>query len=116
MDNQQNPQTQNQPQEQFIANDIPQQPPIYTQPPAPVMSIKSWLLTFLVLAIPCVNIIMLFVWAFSKTEDPTRANFCKAQLIWIAIIIGVSIVLSIIFAVAGLSLASSLIRFGYSAY
>ena len=111
MDNQQNPQTQNnQPQEQFNPNNIPPQPPVYTQPLAPVMGMKDWLLTFLILAIPCVNIIMLFVWGFSKTENPNRSNFSKAWLVWIAIIIGVSILVSIIAVAAGVSLTSSLAR------
>ncbi len=111
MDNQQNPQTQNnQPQEQFNPNNIPPQPPVFTQPLAPVMDVKTWVLTKLVLLIPCVNIIMLFVWGFSKTENPNRSNYCKAELIWMAIGIGISILLTIIFTAAGISLFSSLAR------
>ena len=34
------------------------------QPVAPVMSVGEWMLTLLILALPLVNIIMLFVWAF----------------------------------------------------
>lgn len=48
---------------------------------APVMSLGDWLITFIVLAIPLVNIVMLFVWGFSSTTNPNKSNFCKAYLI-----------------------------------
>ena len=57
------------------------------QPVAPVMSVGEWMLTLLILALPLVNIIMLFVWAFGGGTNPTKANYCKASLIWIAIVI-----------------------------
>ena len=52
------------------------------QPVAPVMSVGEWMLTLLILALPLVNIIMMFV-----CTNPTKANYCKASLIWIAIVI-----------------------------
>ena len=57
------------------------------QPVAPVMSVGEWMLTLLILALPLVNIIMLFVCAFGGGTNPTKANYCKASLIWIAIVI-----------------------------
>ena len=48
---------------------------------APVMSLGDWIITFIVLAIPLVNIVMLFVWGFSSSTNPNKANFCKAYLI-----------------------------------
>ncbi|RTE11149.1 hypothetical protein EJQ19_03620 [Paenibacillus whitsoniae] len=63
---------------------------------APVISVKSWMLTIFLLAIPIVNIVLLFVWAFSKSENPTKSNYAKASLIWAAI----GIVLYILFFVA----------------
>ena len=48
---------------------------------APVISLGEWIITFIVLAIPLVNIIMLFVWAFSGGTNPSKQNFCKATLI-----------------------------------
>lgn len=54
------------------------------QPVAPVMSVGEWMLTLLILALPLVNIIML---AFGGGTNPTKANYCKASLIWIAIVI-----------------------------
>ena len=52
---------------------------------APVMSTKDWVITLLISFIPLVGIIMLFVWAFSSGENPNRANWAKAYLIWAAI-------------------------------
>ena len=41
------------------------------------LSVGQWLLTIICLSIPCVNIIMLFVWAFGS-GNKSRANYCKA--------------------------------------
>jgi hypothetical protein len=48
---------------------------------APVLSLGDWIITFIILAIPLVNIIMLFVWGFSSNTNPNKANFAKATLI-----------------------------------
>ena len=48
---------------------------------APVISLGEWIITFIVLAIPLVNIIMLFVWGFSSGTNPSKQNFCRAALI-----------------------------------
>jgi len=57
------------------------------------MSIKDWLKVMLILCIPIANIVMLCVWGFSNNENKSRANFCKAYLIWMAIMVGVAIVM-----------------------
>ena len=51
------------------------------QPLAPVVSIKEWLLTNLILMIPLVNIVMTLVWAFGSNTNPNKANYFKAALI-----------------------------------
>ena len=67
----------------------PPHPPGYTNPhDTAVMSTKDWLLMLLVMLIPCVNIIMLFVWAFSGTGNHNRRNYCRAYLLLWAILIG----------------------------
>ncbi|WP_405030816.1 hypothetical protein [Paenibacillus hexagrammi] len=63
--------------------------------PNSVISVKEWMITILLLAIPLVNIVMLFVWAFGGGANPSKANYAKASLIWAAI----GIVLYIIFGV-----------------
>ena len=56
------------------------------------MTVGQWILTLVILLIPCVNIIMLFVWGFGE-GNKWRANFCKAYLIWYVVIIVLSIIL-----------------------
>lgn len=57
---------------------------VSTKSPAPV-SVKDWMLTILLMAIPVVGIIMLFVWAFGGGTNPSKANFAKASLLWAVI-------------------------------
>lgn len=64
---------------------------------APVLSVKDWMVTILLLAIPLVNIVMLFVWAFSKGENPSKANYAKASLIWALIGIGLYFIFFVLF-------------------
>ena len=70
-----------------------------TDPNKAVMTMGEWLITLIVLAIPCVNVIMYFVWAFGN------GNFCRAGLIVMAIGIVLSLVL---YAVVGAGLAAAL--------
>ena len=70
---------------------------------APVMSLGDWIITFIVLMIPLVNIIMVFVWGFSKTTNPNKANFCKAYLILIAISVVLFFLLGGMAFMAGMS-------------
>lgn len=52
---------------------------------ASVVTTREWVLTYLIMIIPVVNLVMLFVWAFGANENPNKANWAKAHLIWIAI-------------------------------
>jgi hypothetical protein len=68
-------------------NTQPQQPQYYGPPvpTAPVMSVGGWIVTFLLMIIPLVNIIMIIVWAASGTENPNRKNWAIATLIMWAV-------------------------------
>ena len=57
------------------------------QASAPVMSVKDWLITYLIMIIPIVGFVMLFVWAFGSDTNPNKANWAKASLIWFVIMI-----------------------------
>ncbi len=57
----------------------------------------EWVLTLLITAIPIVGLIMLFVWAFGSNTNESKANWAKATLIWMAIIIGIYILIALIF-------------------
>ena len=69
-----------------------------------VMGMGEWLLTLIVLAIPCVNIIMYFVWAFGNGNE-NRKNFCRAGLIMMAVGIVLTILL---YSIIGISIVSSM--------
>ena len=63
---------------------------------APVVSVKEWLLTNLILMIPMVNLVMIFVWAFSSNTNPNKANYFKAALILFAIVMAIYLVLAVV--------------------
>lgn len=60
------------------------------------VKLGEWILALVLMFIPCVNIILAFVFAFSKTEKKSKSNFYKAYLI----IYAVSIVLAVLFCFA----------------
>ena len=64
-----------------------------------VMSVGSWLITLLILAIPCVNIDRYFKWAFGNGNE-NRKNFCRAGLIFMLIAVVLSVLLSSMFGAA----------------
>lgn len=72
--------------------------PPYSMPPSPPyredLGLKDWIIILILSAIPCVNIIMLLIWAFSANENPTKSNYAKAQLILMVI----GIILGMIFS------------------
>lgn len=85
---------------------VPPMAPIQPQLEEPV-SIGTWLGILFLSIIPCVNIIMLFVWAFADGKK-SRQNWAKAYLIFIAICIVISILLSLIIGASITSLIYSL--------
>lgn len=63
--------------------------PSNNYPPTPTehMTVKDWIITMIIMSIPLVNLVMVFVWAFSKTTNPSKSNYFKATLIFIAVIL-----------------------------
>ncbi|MDR2586344.1 MAG: hypothetical protein LBC84_09070 [Prevotellaceae bacterium] len=57
------------------------------------VSTGNWMLTFLIMAIPLVNFVMLFVWAFGSNTPPSKANWAKASLLWMLICFGFAILI-----------------------
>ena len=60
------------------------------------VTMGDWIVSLLLCCIPCVGIIMLFVWAFSKTEPKSKSNWAKAQLIFVGVILVLYVILIII--------------------
>lgn len=73
----------------------------------PPVKTGEWMLTMFLMSIPLVGSIMLFVWAFSSSTNPSKSSWAKATLIW-GVIAGIliTIVYAIIFLVAGITLSS----------
>ncbi|VDG98851.1 Uncharacterised protein [Lysinibacillus sphaericus] len=77
------------------------------------MTVKDWIVTLLILAIPIVNIIFLLIWAFGKEDS--RKNYSRAALIVYSIIIGLSLVIGITATIFDYSLDSSSVDTDYDA-
>jgi len=69
------------------------------------VSVGDWMLTIFLMAIPIVNFILLFVWAFGSNTAPSKANWAKATLIWMLIGIALWVVLAVLFGAAFLAFA-----------
>ncbi len=74
---------------------------------AEVISTKDWLITLIISAIPVVNIIMFFIWAFGDQTNPNKANWAKASLLWMVIVTGLVILLYVLIAVVIFGIAAS---------
>jgi hypothetical protein len=80
-----------------------QQPNIPGQYRQSEITVGDWMITLLIMAIPIVNLVMLFVWGFGSGTHPSKANWAKASLIWMAIIFAIYILFFVIFGLAILS-------------
>ena len=63
---------------------------------APIVSVKEWLITNLIMMIPLVNLVMMLVWAFGSNTNPNKANYFKAALILFAILMVIYLVLAVV--------------------
>lgn len=71
------------------------------------VSFGDWMLTTLIMCIPCVGLIMMFVWAFGSGTKKSKSNYFKAMLVWALISIVLSIVMLVIFGASFAALANS---------
>lgn len=71
------------------------------------VSVGDWMLTYLILMIPCVNIVMIFVWAFSSGTKKSKSNYFKATLLWALIYTVICVLIVVIFGGLGALGASS---------
>ncbi len=86
---------------------------LYTGQEKRHLSVGDWMLRSLIVLIPFVGwliyLIMLFVWSGDKTYDDTFRNWAKAQLIWMAIAVGIILLILIFTAILGAGLYSALL-------
>ncbi|MCR5282965.1 MAG: hypothetical protein K6E18_06300 [Lachnospiraceae bacterium] len=69
------------------------------------VSMGEWLVSMLLMMIPCVNLVLVFVWAFSKTEKKSKSNFFKAQLIIMGVILAIYVLLFVVMIFFGIAAA-----------
>lgn len=60
------------------------------------ISVKEWIITYLIMFVPFVNLVMMFVWAFGSNTKRSKSNYFKAMLIIIGIFIVIYIILIVI--------------------
>ncbi|WP_227396330.1 hypothetical protein [Jeotgalibacillus aurantiacus] len=77
-----------------------------TSYPQKEMRTKDWLITLLLLAIPIVNIVLLFVWAFGG-DTSQKKYYSRASLILAAIFVGLYILLFVLFMILGIAFSSN---------
>jgi hypothetical protein len=65
------------------------------------MSFGDWIKTLLLMIIPLVNIILLFVWAFSDNTNINKKNFARADLVLMLIGIVLYIIIFIVILSSG---------------
>ncbi|MDD6673338.1 MAG: hypothetical protein PUE46_05025 [Eubacteriales bacterium] len=98
-----------QPQPQYQPPQPQYQPPVYQQPvydpTREVMSVGSYVLMFILLSIPVVNVICWIVWLVSPDTNKNKKNYVIANIIIYAISVGVLILAGIVMAALGISLA-----------
>ena len=108
------PQQPHQPQPQYQPPQPQYQPPVYQQPvyqqpiydpTKEVMSVGSYVLMFILLSIPVVNVICWIVWLVSPDTNRNKKNYVIANIIIYAISVGVLILAGIVMAALGISLA-----------
>lgn len=78
----------------------PQAQAVAAKPPSQSVPITEWIITFFLLAIPLLNIILLFIWSFSSDTNPSKANFAKAYLIILLIFFALTALFAMLFGAA----------------
>lgn len=57
------------------------------------VTFADWMISMLIMCIPCVNIVMMLVWAFGSNTKKSKANYFKASLVWMLIFTVLSFVM-----------------------
>lgn len=91
---------------------VPMQPQQAYQPPvvSDDVSMGEWMWSLFLLGIPIVNLIMMLVWAFGGGTKPSKANYCKAMLLWMLIGICLVIVMAIMGVFLGIGVVNHMLH------
>lgn len=58
------------------------------------MSVKDWLVIYIITSIPLVGLVMLLIWAFGNNTNETTKTWAQAFLIWSVIGFGLIMLFS----------------------
>lgn len=75
--------------------------PAYSPEMEEPVSIGEWIIAMLIMMVPCVNIIMMFVFAFGSSSKKSKSNYFKASLIMVGIVFAIYLLLAIVIAAVG---------------
>ena len=59
------------------------------------VSIGQWIITFIILGIPLLNVIMLIIWALGESTHPSKKSYAQAILVVFGIIVVLGIVVGL---------------------
>ena len=59
------------------------------------ITLGNWIVTFIIMAIPFLNIIMPIIWAFGSSTHPSKKTYAQAMLIFFGILFLIGILASI---------------------
>ena len=65
------------------------------------VTVGNWIVTFIILAIPVVNLIMLIIWAVGGTTHPSKKTFAQANFVFLAIAACIGILAAILLPIFG---------------
>lgn len=71
------------------------------------VTVGDWIITYLLMGIPLVNIVLMFVWAFGSNTPASKANWAKAMLIIMLFGIILYAAIFVIFGLGMLGIAST---------
>jgi hypothetical protein len=60
------------------------------------VSVGNWILTFIILAIPPVNLTMLIVWALGGSSNPSKKTFAQAYFVILGIAVCIGVLLALL--------------------
>ena len=88
---------------------VPTQQPGFVPDAEAPMTVGQWFLTVFLTNLPCIGIILLFVWGFGNEEGKrSRANYCKAMLIFMLIGVVISFFGTLLMTALGFSVFGGL--------
>lgn len=71
------------------------------------LTVGDWIITFIILAIPLLNVIMLLVWALSGNTHPSKRSYAQASITVFLFFFAIFLLLAVFGGLAGHSASHS---------